>query len=64
MDNSGINTKAKLHKKRTAKSNGQKDYEERKSKLLSIITSPINNSSKDPGRKTRVNSINQPATMK
>ena len=33
--------KAKPHKKRTAKSNCQKEYEERKSKLFNFGTSPM-----------------------
>lgn len=55
--------KSKPRKKRTAKSNTQKDYEERKSKLFQMEASPMN-SFKVPGRKTRVNSINQPGAMK
>lgn len=51
--------KQKLVKRRTAKSNNQKEYEERKSKLFNLGTSPMN-SIKVSGGKTRVNSINQP----
>lgn len=49
--------KQKPRKKRTAKSNGQKDSEERKSKLFNLGTSPINNF-KVSNSKGRVNSIN------
>jgi len=49
--------KAKTHKKRNARSNGQKDYEERKSKLFNLGTSPMNNF-KVSNCKPRVQSIN------
>lgn len=56
-------SKVKPRKKRTAKSNGQKDYEERKSKLFQMEASPMN-SFKVASGKTRVNSINQPTAMR
>jgi hypothetical protein len=52
-------SKQKIVRKRTAKSNNQKDYEERKSKLFNLGASPMN-SFKVSGGKARVNSINQP----
>jgi hypothetical protein len=55
--------KPKLKKKRTAKSNGQKDYEERKSKLYNLDTSPIQ-SFKVTNCKTRVQSSNPQNTSK
>lgn len=55
--------KQKPRKKRTAKSNGQKDYEERNSKLLNLGTSPIDNFNVS-NCKNRVQSINQPTNTK